>query len=692
MIPVNPCPWLGVEQDRDIRLAEPDETHLCYGQKPPADIELDYQRRYCLTDRHSTCPHYREPPAPAPPVQPGNVQDEVGPPPARFSIWQVLLWAAVAVAALAAIYYYGSTLLTPVATATPLPGEPGRPATPTPTVTPSPLPVAPLPTQAPLPSDNPEIRPRGTPTPYPGGRVYTLTPQPGAAGWVASDRQQGNRFGDSFLYAGVFEGVIYHGAVQFDLSRLPRGAPLYYAAIELTGLDASRLGQEGVWEVRILAREADQDWSRSSYQDIHNAPVQWSLTPALAARDLRVGVGYTFELTPEQLRDLEQRLLDEHYTLSIRIDGPLAGADSVFAWDTGSGPASRGHPPRLIVSAGPPPQTPVPTIPPPPTTTPTPSLTPTPTDTPEWFIVTSTPTPENAMTAAAIALQATAWATSTGTPTPLPQYVATATPRYRVVTRTPTPANYATAVYRRSLATANVLLTGTPTPTPPNLATATFTPRPTSTPVYIWLDELVGTPTPTLSPTPTPPPIPASLRGKILFLSDRSGKTAVYMLDPASGRVAVLTAPWPYDLARRQESLSPDGQSWAYVKNDGRNVPQVYIHSEYYGGDWQVTFTTDMSYDPVWSPLGDTLAFVSTEGGNDDIYTIGTDGKNQKRMTFNQWEWDKHPSFSPDGSQIVFWSNRLTGHKQLWIMNADGSGQRLLLESPYNDWDPVWVK
>jgi Tol biopolymer transport system component len=99
-----------------------------------------------------------------------------------------------------------------------------------------------------------------------------------------------------------------------------------------------------------------------------------------------------------------------------------------------------------------------------------------------------------------------------------------------------------------------------------------------------------------------------------------------------------------------------------------------------------------MSYDPAWSPLGDRLAFVSTESGNDDIYVVGTDGQGMVRLTVNPWEWDKHPSWSPDGTQIVFWSNRGSGRRQLWIMNGDGSGQRLLLQSDHNDWDPVWVK
>ena len=35
-------------------------------------------------------------------------------------------------------------------------------------------------------------------------------------------------------------------------------------------------------------------------------------------------------------------------------------------------------------------------------------------------------------------------------------------------------------------------------------------------------------------------------------------------------------------------------------------------------------------------------------------------------------------TFSPDGKQLVFWSNRDTGRRQLWIMNADGKGRQWL--------------
>ena len=672
----------------------PVDAHVCYAQQPPAGIELDHQSWYCLTSEHRACVFYHEPSAPAAapvPVGMQDTEDEIGPPPPRLSALRVILWVVAILAVLAVGYYYGSTLLAPVATVTPVVSiEPSLSPEPSVAVTPSPDGVQ-TPTQAAFSFADPTA----TPTPYPGGAIYGLVPAEGAAGWVASDETRGNHFGDSYLYTGVFDGIIYHGAFQFDLSSVPRGATIHWAVLELTGLDARRLGSTGTWEVRILGPDSDADWNRKTYQDLHNAAVQWTLPPALGVGDLVVGETRAFELSQEQTRDLGQRLLAEHYTLSFRLDGPLAGESSVFAWDSGAGAASRGKPPRLLLSVGEPPRTPIPTGSPPPSSTPTPTTTPTPTETPDWVVVTNTPTPENVLTAAVVVARETVWATTTGTATATPQFVATASPTppsYVVVTNTPTPASFATAVYWQALATAHAILTGTPTPTPPTLVTATSTPRPTRTPVVVWLDQVTGTPTPTPTPVPTIPPIPSQLRGSILFLSDRGGTPAVYVLDPDSGRVGLLTDSWPYDMAKREESVAPDGQARAFVQKDGRGVPQIYIYSDYYGGEWQVTFNTGLNYDPVWSPLGEQLAFVSTEGGNDDIYVVDIDGQEQKRLTLNQWEWDKHPSWSPDATQIIFWSNAGTGRRQLWIMDADGRGRRILHESAYNDWDPVWIK
>lgn len=52
---------------------------------------------------------------------------------------------------------------------------------------------------------------------------------------------------------------------------------------------------------------------------------------------------------------------------------------------------------------------------------------------------------------------------------------------------------------------------------------------------------------------------------------------------------------------------------------------------------------------------------------------------------------DTDPEFSPDGSKIVFCSNRLNNAaKDLWMMNADGSGQYPLWTDPGDEKEPTW--
>jgi Tol biopolymer transport system component/N-acetylneuraminic acid mutarotase len=104
----------------------------------------------------------------------------------------------------------------------------------------------------------------------------------------------------------------------------------------------------------------------------------------------------------------------------------------------------------------------------------------------------------------------------------------------------------------------------------------------------------------------------------------------------------------------------------------------------------------------TWSPDGTRLAFQSGEAGivgpgNQDIYTIGADGRSLARLTDAPAE-DFLPYWSPDGRQLAFLSTR-DGNADLFVMAADGSGQANLTRSPadetygcfffaYNPWSP----
>ena len=68
-----------------------------------------------------------------------------------------------------------------------------------------------------------------------------------------------------------------------------------------------------------------------------------------------------------------------------------------------------------------------------------------------------------------------------------------------------------------------------------------------------------------------------------------------------------------------------------------------------------------------------TIVFASIMSGNDEIWSMSTNGTGQRQLT-NDPADDAFPVVSADNKWIFFASNR-TGSSQVWRMNADGSDQ-----------------
>jgi hypothetical protein len=304
----------------------------------------------------------------------------------------------------------------------------------------------------------------------------------------------------------------------------------------------------------------------------------------------------------------------------------------------------------------------------------------------------------------------------TRTPTEAPQPAATSTPTRTPATDTPVP-----PMPTDTPMPATPLATETPDASPQS----TDTPYPADTPEQVGeatrlppLETTVGSdgllyvllqdketlarfvpPTPTPSPTPTPLPahLPPELSGKIAFQSNYFGKTRLFLVDPDGGNLALLVASWVYDVAIAGDRLSPDGRY--YVKQgQGNNGLDLFVGPVGGGEAKRLTFVGQgKAWDWAWAPDGRHIAFTSNQEGDDDIFVVkiwtpeDPLPQTTKLAVAGSWESDKHPSYSPDGSQIVFYSNR-SGRDQLWIMNADGSNPRQLLALDGDCWDPVWLK
>lgn len=101
----------------------------------------------------------------------------------------------------------------------------------------------------------------------------------------------------------------------------------------------------------------------------------------------------------------------------------------------------------------------------------------------------------------------------------------------------------------------------------------------------------------------------------------------------------------------------------------------------------QLTHGAGDSYDPSWSPDGQTLAFTSTDSGSPQIYTMDANGGEVTRLTFDN-AVDQQATWSSSG-QIAFTSDR-AGTAQLYTMNASGGEQRPLTSLSDGVTDPSW--
>jgi Tol biopolymer transport system component len=84
------------------------------------------------------------------------------------------------------------------------------------------------------------------------------------------------------------------------------------------------------------------------------------------------------------------------------------------------------------------------------------------------------------------------------------------------------------------------------------------------------------------------------------------------------------------------------------------------------------------------------IAFQSNRDGNFEIYVMNADGSGQRRLTQNPAK-DVSPVWSPDGRRIAFSSDRGGARfSDIYVMNADGSRPRRLTRSPADDISPAW--
>ena len=97
-----------------------------------------------------------------------------------------------------------------------------------------------------------------------------------------------------------------------------------------------------------------------------------------------------------------------------------------------------------------------------------------------------------------------------------------------------------------------------------------------------------------------------------------------------------------------------------------------------------------------YSPDGKQIVFCSNRTGpeNLELFVMDADGKNVRQLTHAPGCYNGGPFFSPDGKRVAFRSDRKKkDHLQLYVINADGTGERALTTNDkWVYWAPFWYK
>jgi TolB protein len=150
--------------------------------------------------------------------------------------------------------------------------------------------------------------------------------------------------------------------------------------------------------------------------------------------------------------------------------------------------------------------------------------------------------------------------------------------------------------------------------------------------------------------------------------------------------------------------FSPDGKWLAYVSGRYGN-PHIFRSELRWDADLtditikselRLTFAGWWNAMPAWSPDSQKIAFAGFDKDINrfDIFLMNNDGTKLERLTLQSGD-NKSPSFSPNGQMVIFHSSRIgtasdRGRNQLYMMNQDGTEQRMISTGLYDAEDPKW--
>lgn len=174
---------------------------------------------------------------------------------------------------------------------------------------------------------------------------------------------------------------------------------------------------------------------------------------------------------------------------------------------------------------------------------------------------------------------------------------------------------------------------------------------------------------------------------RLAVVSSGSGNKEIGLVDVDGYGFSSLTKNGSINL---QPAWSSDGGRIAYTSYIAGN-PDVYVLNLGSGKVQRISNRVGVNIGAAFSPGGDLLALTLTAGGrgDSDIFTINASTGEKVAQLSPAPGIDVSPTWSPDGGQIAFSSER-SGGLQVYVMSSKGGDARRVTFQGSHNTDPAW--